>query len=96
MSKTKLITKRPSKRRYSAWHYTEHGFETQLEVEKWIATQSNPEEWRVAASEDVFVDRRDIEEAMLDEREQKVQRRIREEVEAERQRIIHNIIGDIP
>lgn len=83
-----------NKRRYSAWHYTEHGFETQLEVEKWIAERDHPEEWRVVASEDAFGDRRDVEEAMLDEREQKVLRRIREAVEDERQRIIHNIIGD--
>lgn len=83
-----------SKRRYSAWHYTEPGFETQQEVEEWIALQTRPDEWRVVATEDTFGDRRDVEEAMLDEREQKVQQRIREAIDAERQRIVHNLIGD--
>ena len=83
-----------SKRRYSAWHYTEPGFETQREVEEWIALQTHPDEWRVVATEDAFGDRRDVEEAMLDERERKVQQRISEAVESERQRITHNLIGD--
>ena len=83
----------PSKRRYSAWHYTEPGFETQKEVEEWIALQKKPEAWRVVATEDAFGDRRDVEEAMLDEREQKVQQRISEAIDAERQRIVHNLIG---
>ena len=82
-----------NKRRYSAWHYTEPGVETQQEVEEWIAKRDHPDEWRVVATEDTFGDRRDVEEAMLDEREQKVQQRIREAIDAERQRIIHNIIG---
>jgi hypothetical protein len=83
-----------SKRRYSAWHYTEPGLETQQEVEKWIAELDHPDEWRVVATEDAFGDRRDVEEAMLDEHEQKVQQRIREAIDAERQRIIRNLIGD--
>ena len=82
-----------SKRRYSAWHYTEPGFETQKEVEEWIALQTRPDEWRVVATEDAFVDRRDVEEAMLNERERKVQLRICEALDAERRRIIHNLIG---
>ena len=90
----KVNNKRPSKRRYSVSIYTEPGYETQQGVEEWIALQDKPDDWRVVASEDAFGDRRDVEEAMLDEREQKVLRRIREAVEAERQRIIHNIIGD--
>jgi hypothetical protein len=84
----------PSKRRYSAWHYTEPGFETQQEVEEWIAEQDHPEEWRAVASEDAFGDRREVEEAMLDERERKVQQRIHEAIDAERRRIVHNLIGD--
>lgn len=84
----------PSKRRYSAWHYTEPGFETQQEVEEWIALQTRPDEWRVVATEDAFGDRRGVEEAMLNERERKVQQRIRKAIGAERQRIVHNLIRD--
>ena len=84
----------PSKRRYSAWHYTEPGFETQQEVEEWIALQTRPDEWRVVATEDAFGDRRDVEEAMLNKRERKVQQRIRKAIGAERQRIVHNLIRD--
>ena len=55
--------------------------------------QKKPQAWRVVATEDAFGDRRDVEEAMLDEREQKVQQRISEAIDAERQRIVHNLIG---
>lgn len=90
----KVNNKDNNKRRYSAWHYTEPGYETQQGAEEWIALQDKPDDWRVVASEDAFGDRRDVEEAMLDERERKVQRRIRKAIEAERQRITRNLIGD--
>lgn len=76
-------------RRYAAWHESEPGFKTQAEVEAWIANQDDPENWRVVATSDDFENNCAGEQYRKEEEEKRIQKKITDAVEAERQRIFN-------